>query len=94
MFCPYAFGKFAVDIALVSEPPCSVIKQKLMADSALRRRKKYRTSIDLVIAWCDRLDGVRPLGQIFLVHEHAEREKSRNHNNRVQGTTAARPDTR
>ena len=54
MFCPYAFGTFAIDVAVVVEPPCSVIEQKPMAGAALMRRKKDRARINLVIAWRDR----------------------------------------
>ena len=86
MFCPYAFGTFAIDVAVVVEPPCSVIEQKLMAGAALMRRKKDRARIDLVIAWRDRLIGVRLLCQIFFVHEQAKHEKKRDYNNAVQGT--------
>ena len=90
MFCPYAFGTVAIDVAVIAEPPGSVIEQKLTADAPFRRRKKYRARVNLVIAWRDRLSGVRPLGQIFLVHEQAQREKNRDCSYRVQETTGAR----
>jgi hypothetical protein len=90
MFCPYAFSTVAIDVAVVGEMPGSVIEQKLIADPALRRRKKYRARIDLVIAWRDRLSGAWNVAQIFFVYEQAEREKNRDDNNRVQETTDAR----
>ena len=92
MFCLYAFSTVAIDVAVVAEPPGSVIEQKLTADAALRRRKKYRARVDLVIAWRDRMSGVRFLCQIFFVHEQAKREKNRDYNKGVQGTMGTRAD--
>lgn len=61
MFRPDAFGTFAIDVAVVTEPPGLVIEQKLTAGAALRRGKKYRARVNLVIAWRDRLSGELPL---------------------------------
>lgn len=94
MFCPDAFGAFAIDVAVVTEPPGLVIEQKLTAGAALRRRKKYRARVNLVIAWRDRLSGVRPLCQIFFVHEQTKREENRDHNNGLQETAGTRADSR
>jgi hypothetical protein len=93
-FDPHALigGTPAIDVAVVAEPPSSVIEQKLMADFTIRRHNKYRARVNLVIAWRDRRGCMRPLGQIFIVHEQAKRDKSRDRNNRVQGTSGARAD--
>jgi len=84
-------GMLAIDIAVVAESPGSVIKQKLMANSARRRHNKYRARVNLVIAWRDHdlRCCVRPLGRIFSVHEKAKREKSRDNNNRAQRAAGA-----
>jgi len=83
MFSRYAFGTLAIDVAIVGEPPGSVIKQKLTAGVALIRRKKYRAGVNLIVAgpdlwrnpWRDRRRWVRPIAQIFFIHEQAKREK-------------------
>ena len=94
MFGSYALvgGTLAIDVAVVPEPPAAVVEQNLMADSARRRHNKYRASVNLVIAWRDWRCCVRPLGQIFSVHEQTKHEKGRDYNNRVPGTTGARAD--
>jgi hypothetical protein len=92
MFCPYAFGTVAIDVAVVAEPPRSVIEQKLTAGAPFRRRKKYRARVDLVIAWRDQVSGVLLLCQIFFVHEQAKREKNCDYNKGVQGTMGTRAD--
>src|ERR1700691_5431476 len=80
-FCSHALVgvPLAIDIAVVAESPGSVIKQKLMANSARSRHNKYRARVNLVIAWRDHdwRCYARPLGRIFSVHEQSTREKSR-----------------
>jgi hypothetical protein len=98
MFCPTPFGALAIDVAIVGETSSSIIEQKLTANIALMRRKKYRAGVNLIVAgpdvwrnpWRDRRRWVRPITQIFFVHEQAKREKSCDCNNRVQGTMRAR----
>src|ERR1700689_2643383 len=95
---PIVFGTLTIDVAVVAEPPGSIIEQKLTADSALTRRKKYRAGVNLIVAgpdvwrnsWRHRRCRVRWLGRKFFVHEQAKREKSRDHNNCLQGTAGAR----
>jgi hypothetical protein len=94
---PIVFGALAIDVAIVGEPPGSIIEQKLTAGVALMRRKKYRAGVNLIVAgpdfWCnpwrDRRRWVRPIAQIFFVHKQAKRDKSRDCNKGVQGTTWA-----
>jgi hypothetical protein len=82
-------GTLAIDIAVVAKSPGAVVEQDLTADPALRRHKKYRASINLVIARRDRnRSRVLPFDYIFFVHEQAKREKGRDHNNCVEGAMA------
>jgi hypothetical protein len=97
---PIVFGTLTIDVAIVAELPGSIIEQKLTADSALTRRKKYRAGVNIIVAgpdvwrrWRDRRRWVRPIAQIFFIHEQAKREKNGDCNNRVQGTTRARADS-
>jgi hypothetical protein len=89
-----AFGTLAIDFAIVGETSSSIIEQKLTANIALMRRKKYRAGVNLIVAgpdlWRDRRRWVR---QIFFIHEQAKREKNGDCNNRVQGTTRVRADS-
>jgi hypothetical protein len=83
-----AFGTLAIDLAIVGETSGSIIEQKLTANIALMRRKKYRAGVNLIVAgpdlwrnpWRDRRRWVR---QIFFIHEQAKREKNGDRNNRV-----------
>ena len=98
---PIVFGTLTIDVAVVAEPPGSIIEQNLTADSAFTRRKKYRAGVNIIVAgpdvwrssWRDRRRWVRPIAQIFFIHEQAKREKNGDCNNRVQGTTRARADS-
>ena len=100
MFWPAPFGALAIDVAVVGETSSSIIEQKLTANIAPMRRKKYRAGVNLIVAgadfwrnpWRDRRRWVRPITQIFFVHEQAKREKNCDCNNRVQGTTSVRAD--
>ena len=95
------FGKLAIDVAIVGEPPVSVIEQKLMANIAVMRGEKYRAGVNLIVAgpdpwrnpWRDRRRWVRPIAQVFFIHEQAKREKNGDRNNRVRGTAGARADS-
>ena len=98
MYPSQAFGTLAIDLAIVGETSGSIIEQKLTANIALMRRKKYRAGVNLIVAgpdlwrnpWRDRRRWVR---QIFFIHEQAKREKNGDCNNRVQGTTRVRADS-
>jgi hypothetical protein len=84
-------GTLAIDIAVVAKSPGAVVEQNLTADPALRRHKKYRASINLVIARRDRdRSRVLPFNYVFSfsVHEQAKRKKGRDHNNCVEGAMA------
>jgi hypothetical protein len=87
----YAFGTLAIDFSIVGETSSSIIEQKLTANIALMRRKKYRSGVNLIVAgpdlwrnpWRDRRRWVRPIAQIFFIHEQTKREKHGDCNNRV-----------
>jgi hypothetical protein len=101
MYRTKAFGTLAIDIAIVGETPSSIIEQKLTANIARRRGKKYRAGVNLIVAepdlwhnfWRGRRRWVRPIAQIFFIYEQAEREKNGHRNNRMQGTTRVRADS-